>query len=154
MNMNIRPATLDDIPALRRFEAALVEHERAVEPTIKQEGPLEYYDLEALIQDTRKAVVLIVEIDGAPVGCGLGQIRENLPSHKESHYGYVGLMYTAPEHRGKGVASGVVQTLKQWFQLNHIRSLHLQVYANNAEAMEAYKHLGFVSYIVEMRLEI
>ncbi len=152
MNLTFRKATLEDVPLLRGFESKLVEHERAVEPTLKQEGVLEYYDLPKLIEDTRNALVLIAEIDGVAVGCGLGQIKENDPCYDESHYGYVGLMYVDKSQRGKNVGGSIIQEVTNWFRSQGINEVRLKVYASNPGAIRAYEKYGFEPYIQEMRL--
>lgn len=152
MNLKFRKATLDDVPLIRGFEQKLVNHERGVEPSLKQEGTLEYYDIPKLIEDTRNAIVLIAEIDGVAVGCGLGQIKENDPCYNESHYGYVGLMYVDESQRGKNVGGSIVQELTNWFRSQDINEVRLKVYANNSGAVRAYERYGFEPYIQEMRL--
>lgn len=152
MNLTFRKATLEDVPLLRGFEAKLVDHERAVEPTLKQEGVLEYYDIPKLIEDTRNAIVLIAEIDGVAVGCGLGQIKENDACYDESHYGYIGLMYVDESQRGKNVGGSIVQELNNWFRSKGINEIRLKVYANNPGAIGAYEKYGFEPFINEMKL--
>ena len=153
MNINFRKATPADVPLLRGFESKLVAHERAKEPTLIQEGHLEYYDILKLIEDTRSAIVLIAEIDGEPIGCGLGQIKENDPRYNETHYGYIGLMYVNESQRGKNVGSSIVQELVSWFHSKGINEVRLWTYASNPGAMKAYARYGFEHYVHEMRLK-
>ncbi len=152
MKLTFRKATLEDVPLLRGFEAKLVEHERAVEPTLKQEGTLEYYNIPKLIEDTGNAIVLIAEIHGVAVGCGLGQIKENDTCYNETHYGYVGLMYVDESQRGKNVGGSIVQEVTNWFRSQGINEVRLKVYASNPRAVGAYEKYGFEPYIQEMRL--
>jgi len=152
MNLTFRKATLDDVPLLRDFEARLVEHERGIEPTLKQEGTLEYYDIPKLIEDTGNATVLIAEIDGVAVGCGLGQIKKNDACYNDPRYGYIGLMYVDEPQRGKNVGGSIVQELNNWFSSNGINEIRLKVYANNPSAIRAYEKYGFEPFINEMKM--
>lgn len=152
MNIRFRKATLSDVALLRGFESKLVAHERAVEPTLIQEGPLEYYEIPNLIEDSENALVLVAEMDGDPVGCGLGQIRKNDPCYNETYYGYIGLMYVEPSQRGKNIGSSIVQELTAWFRAKNIREVRLKVYASNPGAVKAYEKYGFEHYIHEMKL--
>ena len=153
MAVNCRRATLEDIPRLRELEQALVVFERDIEPTLK-EGPLEYYDIPALIADTQNAVVLVLESDGEIMACGLAQIRENNPSHRNAQYGYVGLMYVSPEHRGQGLGRRIIQELEQWCVEKGLKEMQLDVYASNSSAIGAYAKAGFSPYISRMRKDL
>lgn len=152
MEIQLRPATPADVPTLRAFESQLVAHERSVVPTLKQEGVLEYYDIPALIADEEKSIVLLAEVNGIPVGCGLGQIRANDACYTEAHFGYIGLMYVSPEQRGKGIVQKIIDRLKAWFESKGISEIHLKVFANNPMAIRAYEKCGFEPLIHEMRL--
>lgn len=153
MALTFRKATLEDVSLLRGLEAKLVEHERGLEPTLKQGGRLEYYDIPKLIEDTRNAIVLIAEIDGQTVGCGLGEIKKNDACYNESHYGYIGLMYVDESQRGKNVGGSIVHELTDWFHINGINEVRLKVYASNPGAIRAYEKYGFEPYINEMKLK-
>ena len=152
MNIYFRRATLADVPLLRGFESKLVAYEQTTEPTLIQEDTLQYYDIPKLIKDAVNAAVLIAEIDGKPVGCGLGQIKENSHCYNEKHYGYIGFMYVDEEQRGKNIGSSIVQELIIWFRNKEINEIHLKVYASNLGAIRAYQKYGFEHYIHEMKL--
>ena len=152
MNIYFRRATLADIPLLSNFENKLIAHERTTEPTLIQEGALQYYDIPKLIKDTVNATVLIAEIDGKSVGCGLGQIKENGSCYNEKYYGYIGFMYVDEEQRGKNIGGSIIQELITWFRSKEINDVHLKVYASNAGAIRAYQKYGFEHYIHEMKL--
>jgi len=130
-----------------------VDHERAVVPTLKQSGEIRYYDIPALIADTTNTVVLIAEIAGEPVGCGLGTIKENDACYNEMRYGYIGLMYVDEAYRGKNIAGEIVQKIVQWFRDRSISEIRLKVYASNSGAVRAYRKYGFEDYIFEMKLQ-
>lgn len=153
MSVKFRPATPSDIPLLRNFESKLVAHERAAEPTLIQEGPLEYYDIPKLIEDSENVKMLIAQIDGEAVGCGFGQIKENDPCYNEKHYGYIGLMYVDESHRGKNIGGLIIENLVKWLHEKDISEICLKVYASNAGAVKTYEKYGFKHYIYEMKLQ-
>ena len=151
--MNFRKATLSDVRLLRDFESKLVAYERTIEPGIIQKGPLEYYDIPKLLEDISSAIVFIAEIDGQPVGCGLGQIKENDSYNSETQYGYIGIMYVDEDQRGKNVGSSIVRELITWFHSKGINEIRLKVFAGNPIAISAYQKYGFAHYIHEMKLK-
>ena len=62
MDVTIRRATAQDLPALFRFQQGIVESERPFDPTIK-EGSVHYYDIAALIASDQ--VCFLVAESGA-----------------------------------------------------------------------------------------
>lgn len=152
MDIRLRYAELSDVPLLRNFESKLVAHERSVEPTLIQKGPLEYYKIPELIEDDN-ANIVIAEVDGAPIGCGLGQIKENDFYNNEKQYGYIGLMYVEESQRGKNIGGLIIQELVDWFGTKGINEIRLKVYASNPTAVEAYKKYGFEHYVHDMKLK-
>ena len=147
-------ATEEDISTLRAFEQELVGHERAVEPTLMQEGHLTYYDIPELLKDTDKNVLLIAEWGEVPVGCGMGQIQENDACYNESNYGYIGLMFVDKQYRKKNIGGQIVNHLLEWFKTKGLKEVHLKMYATNGNAKFAYEKYGFRPYIEELRLEL
>ncbi len=152
MNLSFREASIEDVALLRAFESQLINYERALEPTLIQTGHLEYYDIPKLITD-QNARIIIVEVDNKPVGCGLGQIKENDACYNEKKYGYIGLMYVMPDQRGKNIGGLVMQQLVNWFKERNISEVRLKVYAKNSIAIQSYEKFGFEHYIQEMKLK-
>ena len=152
INIRFRYAVPSDVPLLRNFESKLVAHERSVEPTLIQKGSLEYYKIPDLIGD-ENASILIAEVDGVPIGCGLGQIKENDFYNNEKQYGYIGLMYVEESQRGKNIGGLIIQELMDWFGTKGINEIRLKVYASNPMAVEAYKKYGFEHYVHDMKLK-
>lgn len=154
MNIKFRRASLVDVPILRDFESKLVAYERTIEPTLVQEGKLEYYDIPKIIKDTKNSIILIAEIEGRAFGCGLAQIKENDVCYNQKKYGYIGLMYVDSAHRGKNIGSLIIQELVEWIRGKGIKEVRLKVYSSNDGAIKAYKKYGFDEYIQEMKLDL
>ena len=152
METIIRPARKDDLETLREFQQGIVAHERPFDTGIPKEGEVEYYDIEKLLED-EKTYFVVAEIGNSLVGCGFGQIRENLPWEVHPQYGYVGLMYVKPEYRRKEIARRVVQTLISWFGERGIGHIVIQVYHENSNAVAAYRSYGFTDFLLQMRFD-
>ena len=154
MKLTFRRATMADLHILRDFETKLDTHERKLEPTLKQHGVWEYFDIPKLIQDTSdKVLILIAEIDGQPIGCGFAQIKENEPYYIKPHYGYLTLIYVDESQRGKKIGGAILEQLVGWLHARGIDEITLIAYATNKGALKAYKKYGFEPYIVEMKLK-
>lgn len=150
--VTVRRATLADLETLRRFEQGIIAAERPFDPTIRK-GEVTYYDIGALIE-SGEAYVAIAEKGGEAIGCGFARKKPS-PSYAEPPFhAYVGLMYVAPEHRGAGVSTLIVDALRDWARANGLTEMRLEVYPDNAAAVRAYQKTGFAPFMLEMRLAL
>jgi ribosomal protein S18 acetylase RimI-like enzyme len=148
--ISIRRATIEDLPVLQKFEQGVIEWERPFDKTIA-EDPVWYYDLEGLILDEQKAVLVAIH-ENRIVGCGIGMEKEARHYLDHKTYAYLGLMYTDPDFRGLGINGQIIAALKEWANSKDLFEIRLTVYNDNISAIRAYEKIGFVKHIIEMRL--
>jgi ribosomal protein S18 acetylase RimI-like enzyme len=148
----IRPAVIADLETLRLFEQGVVEAERPFDPTLA-DGPLNYYDLEAMILADHVAL-LVAETDGQIIASGYARIETSKHFLRHTNHAYLGFMYVVPEFRGQGVNHKIIQALITWIQSKGLDELRLEVYQHNSAAIRAYEKLGFTRHLIEMRLSI
>jgi putative acetyltransferase len=80
--------------------------------------------------------VVVAYDDDEPVGCGA--IKEYTPDTME-----IKRMYTAPESRGKGIASNILRELEKWAsELSYERCI-LETGKKQPEAIRLYKKSGY-----------
>ncbi len=149
-DIQIREATLTDLPVLLKFQQGVVDYERPYDPTIAPD-PVSYYDLKDLILDS-EVVVLVAVSENRLIGCGLGMEKEGRRYLNHKTYAYLGLMYTDPDFRGMGVNAKIIEALKQWALSKGLYEMRLTVYSDNISAIKAYEKTGFKKHIIEMRL--
>lgn len=149
--MEIRKATPGDLPVLLAFEQGVIRAERPMDPTLRK-GPLNYYDLRALIQDP-DARVTVAETQGRVVASGFGLVKGARHYLDHDRYAYLGFMYTDPGFRGRGINALILEDLKEWARAKGLGEIRLTVYADNLPAIRAYEKAGFKKHILEMRLE-
>ncbi|WP_228238768.1 GNAT family N-acetyltransferase [Allomuricauda sp. M10] len=149
--IQIRRATLQDLPILLDFEQGIVEAERPFDVTIRQ-GKVSYYDLEKMVQDPKSCVV-VAEVDGKIVSSGYAISKPARHYLDHEFYAYLGFMYTDGAYRGRGINAMVVDALKKWSQEQGFKEIRLTVYNDNVGAIKAYEKVGFKKHIIEMRLE-
>jgi len=152
MQITTRPAKLEDLPFLRRFEQGIVEAERPFDPTL-DDGELQYHNI-PLIIESPDAELVVATIEGKIVGCGFGQIRDAESYLRHSKFCYVGLVFVVPEHRGKGVNRTILEALKTWARARNIFEMRLEVYDNNVRAKRAYEKEGFIPHMLTMRIDL
>jgi len=148
----IRTAHLSDLPRLLAFEQGIIEAERPYDPTLRPD-PISYYDVNALIR-SNDAEVAVAELEGELIGSGYANRKPSRHYVSPREHAYIGFLYVAPDHRGKGINRLVLDHLFAWARRNDLPEVHLTVYPDNAPAVRAYEKVGFSPYILEMRLNL
>lgn len=147
-NVNVRQATLSDLGMLLLFEQGLIDFERPLDATIKG-GDIHYYDVESMIAADNVEIV-VAELAGELIGCGYASIEDSKPYLTHQSHAYLGFMYVAPEHRGKGVNRLIIEALKKWSVSKGVTHMRLEVFASNPAAVKAYEKVGFAPRLLEM----
>ncbi|USD25741.1 GNAT family N-acetyltransferase [Flagellimonas marinaquae] len=148
--VNIRPATMHDLPLLLKFEQEIINAERPFDVTIRK-GAVSYYDIEAMIQDPQ-ACIVVAEIEKKVVASGYAIPKKARHYLDHEYYAYLGFMYTDQQYRGKGINAMIVDELKKWSESAGFKEIRLTVYNDNLSAIKAYEKVGFKKHIIEMRL--
>ncbi len=151
-NINIRIATISDLPVLLAFEQGIITFERPYDETLKPD-PISYYDIKALIEST-VAEVIVAVCGEEVVGSAYIQIRKAEPYLKHDDYGYLGFMFVKPAYRGQGINKQIIAELIVWAKTKNLTELRLDVYDENHSAVSAYKKAGFEKQLVNMRMAI
>jgi ribosomal protein S18 acetylase RimI-like enzyme len=150
--VNLREATLDDIPQLLRLEQKVIEAERPFNDIIKANGAY-YYDLDHLITQ-ENSLLIVGEAGSEIIATGYIQIRESKPSWNHDKHGYLGFMYVAEDFRGQGLNRIIIERLVEWGTAHGLRDFYLDVYAKNESALRAYEKFGFQNSLIEMKLNL
>jgi len=152
VKINIRKASLDDLPKLLEFEQGIFDSERPFDKNMKDDT-ITYYDVKYFISDDN-AKLLVAEHEGRIVGCGSAEIKKSKPYIKHPYHGYLAFMYVDPEYRGKGVNKQIIESLAKWCKSKNTYELILNVYNSNTAAIRAYEKAGFSRNIIEMQIEL
>ena len=151
MTLNIRKATLEDIPTLLEFEQGVIKAERPMNPTI-QDGQIHYYDLKSLITGDH-SVLLVADLEGELVASGYAKIIPDRHYLKHQYQGYLGFMFVPEAHRGNGYNKKIINALMEWCKEREVYEIRLDVYPANESAIKAYEKAGFQEYMLAMRLD-
>ena len=149
--LTIRPATSKDLPILLEFEQGVISAERPLDPTLKREHTT-YYNLTEML-DARHIHLIVAELNGEIVSSGYARIENASSWLQHQQFGYLGFMYTLPEHRGKGIIKQIINALVDWCATQDIHEIRLDVYHGNTAAIKAYEKAGFEKHLVNMRLK-
>lgn len=150
--IQIRTATVEDLPVLLEFEQGIILAERPFDSTLKP-GHISYYDIKAMI--LAEASEVVVAVDGTKiVGSAYAKIKEAMPYLKHERYVYLGFMFTDSDYRGRGINKMIIDALNKWTLSKGIREVRLDVYNDNIGALRAYEKANFKRHMIEMRMEI
>lgn len=146
----VRRARKEDLPLLLEFEQGIIRDERPFDPTIAQD-PIHYYKLDELI-DHPEACVLLAEENEEVLASGMARKWQARAYLDHDAYGFLGFMFTRPEHRGRGLNRLITEELIVWCKKAGLNEIRLTVYAGNIAAIRAYEKAGLHGHILEMRL--
>lgn len=149
MDIKIRKATKADLAILKEMEQGIIKAERPFDDTLAVD-PISYYDLAALIKNT-KALVLVATHNDAIVSCGYGLEKTAKPYLNHTTYAYLGFMFTLIKYRGHGLNGKILFALKEWANKRGLKEIRLTVYDDNKAALRAYEKVGFKRHMIEMR---
>jgi len=98
--------------------------------------------------------LVVAEEDGEIVGFMLCLLEPNIPVYKEKKIGVVSDVYVKEQRRRKGLAKKMFDFAARWFRKNKVRTVRLNVAADNLEARAAWRMMGFESFMIDKRLDL
>jgi len=128
--MLFRIAQASDMPILLHMEQELIKAERPFDDDIKT-SPCRYYDFDYLLSDAQSRV-LVIEDDGIVIGMGYVQINTSKTAHQHDRHGYMGGMYIAPDQRGQGLITQLMEQLVDWSKEQGVDAFYLGVQPKSA----------------------
>ena len=152
MNLEVRKATLKDLPTLLKFEQGLIEAERPMDSTIKDEY-ISYYDIAGFIK-SEYSEVYVVALNDEIVASGYAIIKADRHYLKHKKQAHLGFMFVPKKHRGKGFNKLIIAALLKWCKKKVVFEIRLDVYQDNVAAIKAYKKVGFKKHMIKMRLNL
>lgn len=99
------------------------------------------------------ALLILAEQDGQVVGMAAGHL------HKPSTFSEelaveLGSVYVRPEHRERGVAAALTAQVARFAGERGVRRITLKTFAQNEEALLAWRGLGFEPRMIQMTAQV
>lgn len=132
----IRPATIDDIPALVAWNQAMAmetEGKRLEETTLAA-------GVRAVLDNPRRGFYLLAERDGRAVGSLL--VTYEWSDWRNGDFWWIQSVYVAPGARRSGIFRGLYADVAERARAASAVGLRLYVERDNARAQETYLQLG------------
>ena len=98
--------------------------------------------------------LIVAEEDGKIVAFMLCLLEPNYPILKERKIGVISDVYVRQERRRKGLAKKMLDVAVAWFKKNKVRTVRLNVAAENLEARAAWRLIGFEPLMIDKRLDL
>ena len=141
MVISIRPITTADVSAYRDVRLrALRDAPGAFGSTYARES--QFTDAQwgerAHNLDGERAAGFLAFDGESPCGIAAGFIDP-----EDAARAHLVSMWVAPDHRGGGVADALVEAVASWAASRGVRTLRLNVTANNDRAIGFYRRIGF-----------
>jgi GNAT superfamily N-acetyltransferase len=131
MSLSISPEPFES-PDAQRLIAALDAGLAELYPPEQRFGP----NLKAQHLEDGRGMFLVARDDGRAVGCGAIRLLDATAAE-------VKRMYVEPDHRGKGVARGVLAKLEAAAQQLGAKRLVLETGTHSPDAIALYRGAGF-----------
>jgi len=98
--------------------------------------------------------LIVAEEEGEIVGFMLCLLEPNVPVYKERKIGVISDVFVKEQRRRKGLAKKMFDFVAKWLKKNKVRTVRLNVAADNLEARAAWRMLGFESFMIDKRLDL
>lgn len=142
MSLHIRSMTPADYPAVDAMMSSLHQLHVDARPDLYR-AVAHIYPEEMFLEKIAdpNMICLIAEADGSPAGLCFVEMRFRTCMQKMVS-AYMDDLYVCPEHRRRGVATGIFREAERLARARGAVRLDLMVWAFNAEAIRFYESLG------------
>ncbi len=151
--IRIRPATSEDVAAILPMVRELTRLHETHDPERFKVRPdiLDRYAtwLPQRIADPR-SVLLVADDAARLVGFVVGTIEPEIPIYWVPECGWVHDVWVEPSHRGRGVATALVNAAAERFGALGVAQLRLHTAMFNEKARKAFAAAGFRPCVIEM----
>jgi len=123
MQISVRPATDEDIPALLALYEPAEAEQTARKPIWAMTDGLDHDLVESWTAaiNNDESWVIVGEIDGVPVGFLWATIEPMLSRANGARTGRIGLVYTDPDARGVGIGHAMLEDIMGTLRAHGIR---------------------------------
>lgn len=157
MNLLIRPATVDDVPAILPMAGALCAMHAEWQP--------DRFDFLPDIVDRYRqwlpqratdpsSVLQVAEQSGRLVGFSVATVMPTTPIYLTQRVGWIHDLWVEPAQRGKGVGEGLVRATLERFRERGIVCVRLETAIPNEPVRRMFRRMGFRESVIEMQIHL
>lgn len=149
MGMNIRQATLSDLPTVIQLGEHLQDESREHEPllTFDFEQSLKHYTDELANANAR---IIVAEHNGEIVGYQYSYVTELDYLSQNNRQCTLEALYVLPDYRHQGIGSALMREAEAWaINVCHADRILANIYSGNSASAAIHIADGFVPYCTE-----
>lgn len=140
--MTVREATKRDLKTIIKYKKAMFKDaglEHLLHPLASN---IIYREYKRLYR-RNDAVHYLIEEGGEIISIAGGFIKSDIPYkfYKNPRYGFIGDVYTLPEHRKRGYATTLFKTVEKWLFNRGITEIKL---LSSEDGREIYRKAGYI----------
>ena len=158
MDLNVRPATVDDYSAVCVLFAEVDALHRDNLPHIfrQPEGVAREKDYYLGLIADENVALLVADVDGSPVGFGHAILRDapGMPIFVPRRYAVIDSLVVKSGFRNRGIGRALVDRVQEWALAKGAGSIELNVYEFNEKAVSFYESLGYRNLSRKMSKEL
>ncbi|MBW3019028.1 GNAT family N-acetyltransferase [Candidatus Woesearchaeota archaeon] len=153
--MEIRKATLEDLPAIQQlnYQLCLIEAEN-YDPTVIADWPLSKAGARYFSDRIKNAFAVVAEEDGQIIGYSVGGLDQAETYRNVGVLGIVENTYVQPQHRRKGIGTKLFEEFLKWCKKKGVTRIRRIASAENKDAIKLYRRQGFSDYEVVLEKDI
>jgi ribosomal protein S18 acetylase RimI-like enzyme len=154
--LTIRPATADEVWAVRKLFTGLHDFNAELDPRFQLSGNWERYLDEHLRLEWNgaRSKTLVAWEGEQPIGLLMLAGYSDSPLFRYRHWAEILALYIDPNVRGGMLAYRFIKMAKRWAAENGYDRIQLYVTASNDRAKRFYEKVGFTSVQEIWRMEI
>lgn len=149
MTIMIRPASREDAAAIAALNELVHAIHAEAQPEIFQPADRQKFAEDwGSDQAEGNTFTFLALLDGKPMGYVHGEVSQRVESvyHRSHEMIYVHQICVAPEARGQGIATSLLDAAKQLGRERGIKRLALDVWRFNEPARRFFEHYGLETY--------
>ena len=154
--MEIREATIDDVPGVLPMVAKICAFHEALDPAKYGflPNPEERYRrwLTTRAVDGH-SVFLVAEREKRLVAFLVGEVEREIPIYRVKEFGFVHDVWVEPEYRNEGIGRQLVMLAVEKFRAIGVTQVRLDTAGGNEGARKLFEACGFRVSVVEMLLD-
>jgi GNAT superfamily N-acetyltransferase len=156
MDVQIRRATLDDIPELSRLVAALAAWEESLDSRARfdWDGIRDAPNWLKLVLNREHHAIWVATSDGRLVGHLWIRLKRQADGALPQSIGYISQAFMEEAFRGRGLMKPMLEEAFEWFRNLGITVITLSVLHRNWVGATAWHRLGFSDWREERRMEL
>ena len=152
----IKKATVKDVALISIFMSEQANDERKFLGNLDKKGKFSFYSAKEIkkILSSPHCCLLIAQLNGKPIGCGLAKIEKTEGWVKYRRRGHLGMLYVHKKYRRKGVAKRLQEERINWLQSKGINLVSCMILASNTPSLNLSAERGFKPHAIYLYNEI